>query len=572
MIRFSILLTVISSALATCVFASTPLPAAEESAVNILMNPHAGSNEKVSAARILLNSPIKADSPHGSRITAALRRQSHYDIKPVRDLCEKALVKRFDIAKAQRLIETYVPRPDEESEFDIRTDFQTATKDWEAAKGLATSLSTPRRETERQALSILAKLAVAEPNRLGSLDHALKHRLVQCLDQLDAAVPEARIETLTVLEQLGVTDQAAMPVLLRALNDEDTAVHRFIKRLYDAPSDHFLHQAISMAIADGLTDPRFAKAAAQWIPDTPDDSMKLLIADSIASAAERGDFDHFQLLARYQIKPAVLAQAVNAALQRTQNDLRRVALLKALRRGGADDELDQSNDFRPILATLLRSSNHDAALVAAALFTTPKSRELALQTLVASIKDKRPLAPEVTKALKLDAETASQQLIEILNTGDSPTRQAALQTLEITGIKGEPVRAALNPLIRNSDPEIRHRSAQLLNTPEALARAKVPDLLNDIRTGELSERQLAARLLDEMNVEPKVVTSALVHATESGDYAARQGLLAALDTANSTSQNPVEILKEIATAEKPSADRAFSRAALREIERSQTRQ
>jgi len=553
-----------------CTFADTPLPDAEEAAVDILMNPHAGSNDKMSAARILLDSPIKGDSPQGRRIIAALVRQSHLDIEPVRDLCEKALVKRFDIAKAQRLIETYVPRADDVFEFDIHTDFQAATKDWEAAKGLATSLATPRRETQWQALKILAKLAAAEPNRLGLLDAPLKHRLVQRLDQIDAAVPEARIDTLTLLEQLGLTDQAALPVLLRALNDQDTAVHRFIKRLYDAPSDHFLHQAISMAIADGLTDPRFAKAAAQWMPDTPDDSMKLLIADSIAAAAERGEFNHFKLLERYQIKPAVLAQAVNAALQRTQSDLRRFALLKALRRGGADHELDQSDDFRGILAALLRSSDPTAALSATELFTTSKSRELALQTLVASIKDKHPLAPEVTKALKLDAETASRQLIEILNTGDIPTRQAALQTLEITGIKGEPIRAALTPLIRNSDPDIRHRSAQLLNTPEALARAKVPDLLNDIHSGEMSQRQLAARLLDEMNVEPKAITSALVRATESGDYAARQGLLAALYTANATSENPVEILKQTAAAENPSADRAFSRAALREIERSKT--
>lgn len=546
-------------------FADLPLPAAEEAAVNVLMNPHAGSNEKMSAARVLLDSPIKDDLPQGRRIIAALVRQSHYDIEPVRDLCEKALVKRFDIAKARRLIETYVPNPDDAYEFDIRTDFQAAIKDWEAAKGLATSLATPRTETQSQALTILAKLALTDPNRLGSLDAALKHRLVQDLDQLYVAVPEARKQTLTLLEQLGLTDQAAIPILQRALSDKDTDVHRFIKRLYDAPSDSFEYQAIALAIADGLTDPRFTAAAARWMPDTPDDSMKMLIAHSIAAAAQRGDLEHFQLLERYKIKPAVLAQAVNAALQRTQNDRYRIALLKALRRAGADDELDNSVDFSAILAGLLRNSDPSISRAAAELFTTSKSKELALQTLIVSIKDKNPVAPEVLKILKLDPESAGRQLSEVLNTGDIRTRQTALQSLEITGIKGDPIRAALAPLVRNSDLEIRHRAAQLLNTPEALARAKVPDLLNDIRSGALSARQLAARQLDEMNLEPREITSALVRATESGDYAARQGLLAALDTANATSQNALEILKNTA-ADKPSAARSFARAALRETD------
>ncbi len=548
--------------------ADLPLPEADEAAVNVLMNPHAGSNDKMSAARVLFESAVKSDSPQGRRIVAALVRQSHYDIEPVRDLCERAMVKRFDIAKAQRLISTYVPEPYDADSSDIRAHFEAAIKDWEGAKGLANSLVTPRRETQGQALAILAKLATADPKHLVSLDAALKLRLVQDLDNLDSTLPEARKDILILLEQLGPTQEAALPILVRALADKNPDVHHYIERMYSTPEDHFNHQAILLAIAAGLTDPdrKIAAGAAKWMPAVPDDSLKMLIASSIVAAVERGAPDHFQLLKEYNIKPAIFARAVNAAIQRTPNQLHRVLLLKALRRAGADDQLDQSDDFRKLLASLLRSSDPAASLKAAELFTTPKARELALQMLVASIQDGKPLSVEVIKALKLDAESVSGLLINILNTGDTPTRQAALQSLEITGIEGDPVRAALTPLIRNSDPEVRHRAAQLLNTPEALARAKVPDLLNDIRSGQLSQRQLAARLLDEMNIEPKEVTSALVRATESGDYAARQGLLAALHTANATSQNPLEILKQTAAAEKPSADRSFSRAALHEID------
>jgi hypothetical protein len=75
-----------------------------------------------------------------------------------------------------------------------------------------------------------------------------------------------------------------------------------------------------------------------------------------------------------------------------------------------------------------------------------------------------------------------------------------------------------------------------------------------------------------VNLEPKEVTAALVRATESGNYAARQGLIAALDLANTENQNPLELLKKTAADQTSSAARAFARAALREIDLTQAKE
>jgi len=185
--------------------------------------------------------------------------------------------------------------------------------------------------------------------------------------------------------------------------------------------------------------------------------------------------------------------------------------------------------------------------------------------MIVSIKAGRPLSADVLKAFNPDPESFSHRLIEPLG-GQPSIARAAIRALLVTGIKGDGIRAALTPLLRSLDGEIRHGAGELLNTPEAIARARVPDLISDIRSNTLATRQRAARQLDELGIEPKEITSALVRAVESGNFAAREGLIAALDAANSSGKNPLDLLNQLAKADDADAKpRAYARAALREI-------
>lgn len=259
------------------------------------------------------------------------------------------------------------------------------------------------------------------------------------------------------------------------------------------------------------------------------------------------------------------AQAVAMEFKPIPLDL--IEALESHRTAGPNSEFKDSPAFRRLLADLLESSNERTAIAAAALVNTPISRSAALAAIVESVTSGTALSGKILKALNPDVQEVSRALTEFLSNRDLKTRRAAIQTLLATGIKGDEIRSALTPLLRIADPEIRNSAAALLNTPQALARSRVPDLIADIRSNSLSARQLAARQLDELSVEPKPITSALIQAVESGDFAARIGLLSAIDTANTQNANSLELLKNAARPQNPDAPaRAYARAALHKIE------
>lgn len=553
--------------------ALTLLTVEQSSAILILWDQHAESNQKIVAIRILMDGKFPPGSDEGVRVVNALARQAHYDMPPVRDFARFALAKMVGASYARNVINDYLPGDvvPEPSEFAL--DFRLANVGWNAPLDLAESLAGDNSAARQAAIKALAKLAIEHPKHLASVDEPLKSRLFSHLELLDSIEPSMRQFMLVLVEQLGPDSKFARPILMRALLDRNIEVRKIIARFYDADEKQPEHQAVVNAFVTGLLDPdkKISAAFARWTPFIPDDAAKLSIARAVAVAAME-HVDRVALLQDYEVKIGVFAKVVSNELERSTADTERLALLQALRRAGANAEFDDSPVFSSVLASLLKNPDESISLPAAELFNTPKAQDLALQMLLASIKDNKPFPPTVIRALKLDPEPLSQAVISFLATGDVPVCRAAVQTLQVTGIKGDPIRAALAPLIRNADPEIRHGAAQVLNTPEALARSKFPDLLNDIRANSLSARQLAARQLDELGLEPKEATAALIRAVESGNYAARQGLLAALNTANTTSQNPLDLLKKTAAADTPSADRAFARAAIHEIELSKTKQ
>jgi hypothetical protein len=566
--RFLIAMSVMTAVKASAV---TFLTDEQSQAILTLWNQHAGSNQKIAAIRTLMDARFKPGSDNGVRVVNALARQAHFDMPPVRHFARFALAKMVGVSYASDVIIDVLPGSVVAEPSDVVLDFRLANDGWNAPPDLAESLAGDKTDARQAAIKTLAKLATEHPKHLPFLEVQLKNRLTRHLERIDRLEPSMRRYMLVLIEQLEPDSVVARPILLRALIDKDMEVRKIIARFYDADDKRPEHQAVVNAFVTGLLDPdkKISAAYAKWTPLIPDDSTKLSIAHAVAVAAT-AHVDQVALLAEYEISTRVFTSVVTSELEHVTVDSERLALLQALRRAGAKAEFDDSPVFAGVLARLLRNPDESISLPTAALFTTPKAQELAQQILLASIRKTKAFPPPVIKALKVDVETLSRGAVEYLAADDVPARRAALETLNATGIKGGAIRAALTPLIRNADPQIRHSAAQLLNTPEALSRAKVPDFLNEIRANSLSARQLAARQLDELGVEPKEVTYALVRAVESGDYAARQGLLTALDDANARTQNPLDLLNKTAASDKPSAARAFARAAMHEIEASET--
>jgi hypothetical protein len=95
-------------------------------------------------------------------------------------------------------------------------------------------------------------------------------------------------------------------------------------------------------------------------------------------------------------------------------------------------------------------------------------------------------------------------------------------------------------------------------------------LLKDLRGNSPTLRLTAARQLDELGIEPKALTAALVRAIERRDMPVREGLLLALERAHASGHDALEMLKLLADTDDAADNaagptRAYARAALREI-------
>jgi hypothetical protein len=175
----------------------------------------------------------------------------------------------------------------------------------------------------------------------------------------------------------------------------------------------------------------------------------------------------------------------------------------------------------------------------------------------------KPQSFNVLQALNLDTTEACKQMAQILRNVKT-SRAAALKTLSFTGLHGPEIRPALEPLLEDPDEALRLAAATLLDRKDVLARMRVPELLRDLRSDVIDRRMIAARRLDDLGVEPKEITGALLRAVDRRDMPAREGLIAALEAAHASHKPTLEVLQRTADASDP-APRAYARAALREI-------
>jgi hypothetical protein len=94
---------------------------------------------------------------------------------------------------------------------------------------------------------------------------------------------------------------------------------------------------------------------------------------------------------------------------------------------------------------------------------------------------------------------------------------------------------------------------------------RIPPLLKEPRNADVTRRMIAARRLDDLGVEPKEITAALLRAVDRRDMPAREGLINALESAHIKRRKTLEMLDQTAAQQDDLTLRAYARAALREI-------
>jgi len=160
------------------------------------------------------------------RITFALVRQCHFDMQPVRDLAKAALAQLCRERDIDQMIASHFPHTG-----DFLGDFTDATKGFNTAQGVAEFLVDKHADVAQTAVRMLASCAVAFPKHLASIREGLRIRLVGHLERIDFVDPTVRREVLILVEQLDPIREAALPLILRAMDDSDAEVQKFVQRL-----------------------------------------------------------------------------------------------------------------------------------------------------------------------------------------------------------------------------------------------------------------------------------------------------------------------------------------------------
>ncbi|HYE21128.1 MAG TPA: hypothetical protein VEA69_21960 [Tepidisphaeraceae bacterium] len=149
--------------------------------------------------------------------------------------------------------------------------------------------------------------------------------------------------------------------------------------------------------------------------------------------------------------------------------------------------------------------------------------------------------------------------------GSKDAKRAALEVLAVLGTSDATVRAELERrYLRGPGADERALAAEALGTDDARRAARLPSLIAELRGPSPEGRARAARELQSLGAASPAVSAALLKAVDAGDFAAREGLAVALQTAWERDVPAEQVLAD-ADAEKDEATRAYLRAARRAI-------
>jgi hypothetical protein len=361
----------------------------------------------------------------------------------------------------------------------------------------------------------------------------------------------------------------AVPTLLTALASDDPKTRVLARRAADQlfkpnSRDRETFARIIAGIVDVLVQPnpstRLVAVAMDRLADMGEDAKAIAINSALYQVA-MGNMRARLLLESWNADRTRFAKAV---IEQTAD----VPEYYRVRIGDLIQSLSVGPYEAAGVATRLLGDAHEplseriATLIDAAADPARIDRYAVLD---ATITSGTALSANVLKLLNLDATKACNHVAPLLRIQQPTVRLAAVAALKVTGLKGSLIRPALEPLLDDANDAVRLAAAEFLDRKEVIARIQVPSLLRELRSDNIERRMIAARQLDELGVEPKEITAALLRAVDRRDMPAREGLVAALEIAHAQRKTTLEMLAQAAGQEANSTSRVYARAALREV-------
>jgi hypothetical protein len=565
-------------------------------------DPHTGPAAKLSAMHRLAERGAEA-----RRAVPALLRPTTRGTQVVRDAARQALVQVAGSEEAARLLADLNPAGGDALSV-LRKRWLDGKVTWAATDELRQLIGgNVDRATELAADTVL-KLVKTDPRGAAALGGNARRDLLAGVSRAATGAPKRHADFLDAVDLLGAANAPAEAVhlLLRiaaanAPGGPDAEMGNRARRLLATTLDAETRcpSAIPGLVA-GLADadPKVAALADTLAPRDAAVRIQSALADEIARRAELGDLDPLPLLKRHDVDPATFAYAVRRRFEANEADTPRLHLLRALQRAGAAPAVAQTQGLHALVVQCLgrpavlaeqaaraqrlnRAGDRVAAPAPIDLTTADAladaAREVLLagdtphtaeQTLATAIGQGQALTPALVRAFKPDRRELADLLQPHLTQGPPAVRLSAAKMLAVVGVPADAAdtRAALDALLRSTDPDLRRAAADALDTPAARDLVRIPDLLRDLAADAPGARQVAARQIQSLAVDSPEIAALLVRATDQGDMATREGLRLALERSFATARPAKEVLAELAAAtNRDATTRAYARAALRQL-------
>ena len=513
--------------------------------INTLTDPHAASWKKAEACIALANA-----GPEALPAVPALVRQSHYDMPNVRARAIQAL---------EHLVGDKVAA-------DLRAP-DPKVRGKTAIEMARLILHATDSQAHRRAAAGDILVYWDTNHELPALTESERDDLVAGLSDLSSNLSEAGLKSaVRLLDALGGPRPQAAGLLIRASAWGDKQTRELVQHLADGAFtphaktlDALTEYVRDVALPAGATDAKVEQTARRIADPDLGPEAKTLAIDLACYYVALGNSGPHALLERLQADKLPIAKAAAAvATSLTPMQRPRVALLFHPRYRSAKSG---------VLSALGTLTDDDPAVrrAAAGVIALDKDRFDRHAIILAHVAAGKIFDDDVLRALAPDPKTLCPQIVQYLKNQPTPVRLAACRALQVTGLAGPDIRPALQPLLNDPDDNLRYAAAAVLDRKDILARAAIPDLLAGLRDDSPTRRTLAARQLDELAVEPKQLTAALIRAVDTRNMPARQGIILALDRAYASRQNTLDVLKTLAANDPDPTTRLYARAALREL-------
>jgi hypothetical protein len=516
----------------------------------ILLDPHAGSAEKFDACVRLR----KAADEDATVAIPALARQSKYDQPHIRQLAAETLNLLVGEREAALLRKTVTDAGFLGSRLELRR--------WSLSLELMLDGRHRPRDILAAALLLWNKSHGVAIEGFPSLDAAAKSSLILGLDQAFASFNAPRRRLAAELADAIDFDYPATRMVLLGLADGDTQLRAVMQKRADklfVPGSK--DRTVISDLVETLTRPNpspWLGAVGERCLERMGPAARSMAIDLTLARLVEGYPEALFTLISWSAMDTPLAKAV-AALGEIPSS-HRIELVRFLKDLAIAPDLVQAHavlllcdDDRPL-------RERGASLIAAAGDRVDRHAAV-----VAGIQSGKPLSPATLKLLDLNPGIINPQLMPLLAAKEARVRLAACGVLKVTGLAGDGVGPAAEALLTDPDDDVCIAAAELLGRSDILTWMRIPPLLKELRNADVTRRMIAARRLDDLGVEPKEITAALLRAVDRRDMPAREGLINALESAHIKRRKTLEMLDQTAAQQDDLTLRAYARAALREI-------